>query len=40
MRQVMLAAAERYGGEYDGWEAAIQPTCLPLIPPGTARVGA
>jgi hypothetical protein len=25
MRQVMLTAAERYGGDYDGWEAAVQP---------------
>jgi hypothetical protein len=25
MRQVMLIAAERYGGDYDGWEAAVQP---------------
>jgi hypothetical protein len=24
MRQVMVVAAERYNGEYDGWEAAIQ----------------
>jgi hypothetical protein len=25
MRQVMLTAAERFGGEYEGWEAAVQP---------------
>jgi hypothetical protein len=24
MRQVMLTAAERYHGDYDGWEAAVQ----------------
>jgi Regulator of ribonuclease activity B len=24
MRRVMEAAAERYGGQYEGWEAAIQ----------------
>jgi hypothetical protein len=25
MRQVMLTAAERYDGDYDGWEAEVQP---------------
>jgi hypothetical protein len=24
MRQVMLTAGVRYGGDYDGWEAAVQ----------------